>query len=195
MAGTCAQGCARKIMPQNARSGQEPAPRIMPIADLQRIAQARPKSRRRLGAFSDVPLGTAVRITARSFAGMRRVTTGPTTACGTCVALNALLQDRRPLGWFATAVRERRSLLKHDRSVSVGADVVGNLEGTADATAHSVQEWSALAAAGWATKSIGAMGLRVVVELRAQRAHVHAVDQVLSMRHRLHAYRVPDVWQ
>ena len=143
-------------MSQNARSDQGPAPRTMPIADLQCIAEAWLKSRRRLGASSDVPSGTAARITARSSAGMRRVTTDLTNVCSTCVALSALLQDRRLQQRSSAAAEDGYSRLRPGRSVSVGAGVAGSLEGTADGIAHSARGWSAPAAAGWVTKSIAA---------------------------------------
>ena len=121
------------------------------------ITRARPIGHRRQGAFNDVPPGTAAGITARSSAGMRRVTTGPMTACSTCVALSALLRDRRRLQRSSATAKEGHSRLRPGRSANAGAGVAGSLEGTADGIAHSVQGWSAPAAAGWGTKSIAAI--------------------------------------
>ena len=151
VAGICAQAYARRIMSQSARSGRAPAPNLRTSVGASSFTQAWPRVCRRPGAFSDVPLGTAARTTACSFAGTQGVTMGPTIACSTCVAPNALRQVRRPCGWLATAERVQRSLLKNDRPVSVGAVVVGSQEGTADDIARSVRGWSGQVAAGWAT--------------------------------------------
>ena len=109
----------------------------------------------RPGVVNDVPLGTTALTTANIFAGTRRATRGPTTVCGTCIALNAHLQ--RPFGCERQAEKVMYIPWRNDLSASVGADVAGSLEGIAEGTAHSAPEWLVQAAAGWAMTSTGAI--------------------------------------
>ena len=102
---------------------------------------------RRPGVANDVPSGTTALTTAITFAGTRRATRVPTTACGTCIALNAHLQ--RPFGCERQAEKVMYTPWRNDLSASVGADVDGSLEGIAEDTARSVPEWSGPAVAGW----------------------------------------------
>ena len=138
---------AERVQSSLGSSGPEMPKTMRQKASYNRPPMTGPGRYRRLGAVNDVHSDTSVLTTAKTFAGTRRATRAPTTACGTCIALNA--RHQRPFGCKRQTEKATYNPWRNDLSANAGADVDGSLEGIAEDTARSVPEWSGPAAAGW----------------------------------------------